>query len=320
MKHLLLASAFCALAYGGMSQVTSISVETFAGPTAPSMPAGMTTYRVYANTTNANDFVSAVFGDSQNPLTIASTSAIHQDALGSNFAHTVNANIFGFLPALQYDSWVSIGISPTAGVTPSTLNSVGLDAPLATFGAGSNLIVNSANGGSWFLLYPNPEGYAGADLKVLLAQITTDGTVYGFMNLQVFINGVQANGQVAEGLPFSSDPGAVFGCTDPQATNYNPDATTDIGNCVFPCALSLSVGSITPTTCSNTTNGAVNVIQWALSLASNSASTWQQARILRRPSATSATLPVGSKPSPQWTGPVAPPRCRSLFRSPHRWP
>ena len=261
MKHLLLASAFSALAFSGMAQVTSISVETFAGPTAPSMPAGMTTYRVYANTTNANDFVSAVFGDSQNPLTIASTGAIHQDPLGSNFAHTVNANIFGFLPALQYDSWVSIGISPTAGVTPSTLNSVGLDAPLGTFAAGDDLVVNSSNGGSWFLLYPNLEGYAGADLKVLLAQITTNGTVYGFMNLQVFVNGVQANSQVAEGLPFSSDPTAVFGCTNPEATNYNPLANTDIGNCVFPCALSLSVGSITPLSCSNSTNGGVSVVQ-----------------------------------------------------------
>jgi len=261
MKHFLFASALTAISLSGVSQVTGISVETFAAPGTTGVPAGMTTYRIYANTTNANDFVSAVFGDSENPLTIASTEVIHQDPLGSNFAHTVNGNIFSVLPALQYDSWISLGIAPTAGVTPSTINSVGLDAALGAFAAGQGLTVNSSNGGSWFLLFPNPEAYGGADLKVLLGQITTAGTVYGTMNLQVFINGVQANSQVATGLTFSSDPSAVFGCTDPDATNYNPLANTDTGNCVFPCALTLTAGTITPTSCSNTANGAVSVIQ-----------------------------------------------------------
>ena len=261
MKRFLLASACIASVYGASAQVTSLSVETFAAPGTPSLPAGMTTYRVYANTTNANDFISAVFGDAETPLTINSTGTIHQDPLGSSYAHTVNANIFGLLPALQFDSWLTLGVTPTAGVTPSTINSVGMDVPLGAFAAGQSLNVNSSNGGSWFLLFPNAEGYAGADLKVLIAQITTNGTLYGSLNLQVFVNGVQANSQVATGLPFSSNPGAVFGCTNPLATNYNPLANTDTGNCVFPCALTLTVGSITPTSCATTTNGSVSVVQ-----------------------------------------------------------
>ena len=37
-----------------------------------------------------------------------------------------------------------------------------------------------------------------------------------------------------EGLDFSSNVDAIFGCTDVNATNYNPAATTDDESCVFP--------------------------------------------------------------------------------------
>jgi hypothetical protein len=260
MKRFLLASACIALVYVGHAQVTSLSVETFAAPGTPNLPDGMTTYRVYANTTNANDFVSAVFGDALTPLSINSTGTIYQDPFGSSYAHTVNANIFGLLPALQYDSWLTIGKAPE-DTTTSTLNNIGFSSELAAFASGQPLHINSNNGGSWFVLFPDTLGYAGADLKVLLAQITTDGTLYGTLNLQVFVNGVQANNQFATGLPFSSDPGAVFGCMDPDADNYNPLANTDTGGCVFPCSLALTVGSITPTSCANSANGSVSVIQ-----------------------------------------------------------
>jgi hypothetical protein len=222
----------------------------------------MTTYRIYANTTNANDFISAVFGDAGTPLTINSTGTIYQNPLGSNFAHTVNANIFGLVPALQYDSWLTIGAAPETGMEASSnLNSIGMYPALDAFAAGQSLNVNHNNGGSWYILFPDAEGYAGADLKVLIAQITTNGSLYGALNMQVFVNGIQANSQVATGLPFSSDPGAVFGCMNPDATNYNPLANTDTGNCVFPCALTLSADAINPTSCATSTNGSVTVVQ-----------------------------------------------------------
>ena len=53
-------------------------------------------------------------------------------------------------------------------------------------------------------------GFAGTDLKVLLAQITTDGDLSGILNVQVFPNGIQADEQMASGFNFSSIDGAVF--------------------------------------------------------------------------------------------------------------
>jgi hypothetical protein len=261
MKHLLLASAFSALAFAGMSQVTSISVETFAGPTAPSMPAGMTTYRIYANLTNANDFVSAITGDYAHPLNISSTGTIHQNANGGNFATSINQALFAFFPALQYDSWLTIGKLPYTGIPPAPYFTVGLEAALASFNAGGPIAINSFSGGGWFALFPEPDAYAGADLKVLLGQVTTDGVLYGKMNIQVFVNGVQTNGQLVEEMPFSSNPNAVFGCTQQGADNFDPLADTDDGSCVFPCALALTASSITPVSCFGSTNGAVSIVQ-----------------------------------------------------------
>ena len=61
MKHLLLiAGLICS--FGVQAQVTDISVETFMVHDGVAIPelAGHTTYHVYANTTSADDFVSAI--------------------------------------------------------------------------------------------------------------------------------------------------------------------------------------------------------------------------------------------------------------------
>ena len=46
---------------------------------------GYTTYRIYANLTNEYDFVSAVYGDSQDPMFLNNTD-IFQSAAGGDFA------------------------------------------------------------------------------------------------------------------------------------------------------------------------------------------------------------------------------------------
>jgi hypothetical protein len=54
------------------AQLTSISVETVLehDGSIDGIPAGYTTYRIYANLTNEYDFVSAVYGDSQSPSSL----------------------------------------------------------------------------------------------------------------------------------------------------------------------------------------------------------------------------------------------------------
>ena len=63
----------------------------------------------------------------------------------------------------------------------------------------------------------------------------------GQITFQTFIQGQQdeevtdTSGTVLTTLAFSSVPDAIFGCTDMDATNFNSEANTDDGSCVYAC-------------------------------------------------------------------------------------
>lgn len=264
MKHLLLiAGLFCSL--GLQAQVTGISVEPYVVHDG-SIPAltGYTTFHIYANTTSAEDFVSAVYGDSENPLGITSDGNIFQSTPGFMFGNEVNPLFFSAFPELEFDSWMTIGM--LSAEDNGVLGNIGLDAAMADFTATGSFYIDDPIGGSWYntmpcdpLLDPScadsyPQ-FGGAGNKVLLAQITTDGIFSGVFNLQVFNGGDQANNQYVDGLGFSNDAGAVFGCTDPAASNYDPAATNDDYSCVLPCTLELVVESISAPTCNGDNDG-----------------------------------------------------------------
>ena len=82
MKQLLFFSLFlCSL--GLQAQLSGISVETYMiHDGSISGLDGFTTYHVYANTTNPSDFVSAVFGDSENPMGITMSGDIFNSTPG----------------------------------------------------------------------------------------------------------------------------------------------------------------------------------------------------------------------------------------------
>ena len=265
MGTLLLASA----------QLTSISVETVLehdGST-DGVPAGYTTYRIYANLTNEYDFVSAVYGDSQDPMFLNGTDIL-QVAAGGDFASnvTINPALVAAFPALPYDSWFTIGAEDASqgGALQTTFGSS--SELIQNFQAGQGFLVADPIGGSWFNTYPCVEqdlatcsegvvGFAGADLKVLIGQITATGDVTGLFNVQVFVNGIQDDQQLATDMTFSTNPADVFGCTDSEATNFDATAgaTIDDGSCIFPCAVALDAASvvITPPTCAGENSGTI---------------------------------------------------------------
>ena len=46
---------------------------------------------------------------------------------------------------------------------------------LADFGSGSDIVIDDATGGAWFVTNDVTNGVAGEDLEVLIGQFTTDG-------------------------------------------------------------------------------------------------------------------------------------------------
>ena len=202
MKHLLF-FGLVAFSLQCAAQITGLSVETVVEHDGISIPelAGHTTYRVYADVTSSTDFISAVYGDSETPLMLGTDGTFFQDAIGGNFAQNVVQSLFSFFPAFEYDSWLTIGISnsdegSSVQNTPSTL----VDA-FAAFNAGDGFVIDSPIGGSWFDLLQcvttveecamEDLAFGGADNRVLLAQLTSTGDVYGVFNVQLFPSGNQ---------------------------------------------------------------------------------------------------------------------------------
>ncbi len=255
----------CALTLGmcgltSTAQEYTMTVESFVTHTTPYMNLatgvpdnlnGMTTYRFYVNMVNSNDFLSSVYGNDLNPLAInTSTGSFynHMFATGADVGG-IGVAFLGFVPALNYDSYVTIGLTSSAVPPASNPNLVESAAqpwkPNFTTGtptSGQNVLINDNTGGAWFVLNGSSNGYpTGSPLRVLVLQLTTAGIPSGTLNVQIFPQSVGANA-INRIYNFNGvgtySPAAlpVLGCTDAAACNFNPSANTDNGSCTYPAS------------------------------------------------------------------------------------
>jgi hypothetical protein len=274
MKRALLFLAVCLGAFSStQAQVTSITVEEFYtdNGSVANYPAGHTTYRIYANTTNATDRITTVSGNDDNPLSVYVTGqGIWNSPTGGGVLGDASPCILFDNPATaiaEYDSYLTVGVACN---DDGSLNQVykaedsaqpwqNQSFATAPYGAGE-FVVNTPVGGTWFVLPDNPNSEAGSDLKVLLAQITTDGDICGIFNLQVFPNYTGAGSIPVYGTyEFSSNIGCVAGCTNSAALNFNADADYDNGLCLLPCNIDVNATATTLPTCADSDNGVITV-------------------------------------------------------------
>ena len=179
------------------------------------------TYRVYAVLPSAEHSLHAVFADGEHVLNVATTTDFYQHQYGSFSSLDVNDQIVALEGSLAYDSWVTIGATNSSN---NNLWTVGVD--YNNFLGGSELTVTD---GAWFVVPTDVQAATEAGNRVLLMQLTTDGTATGILNLQ----GWDADGAAwrAYDLTFSSTDAQVFGCTEQNAANFNVDATYNDGSC-----------------------------------------------------------------------------------------
>ena len=158
-----------------------------------------------------------------------STDAFYQTPLGADFGWTINAAILPFFPEIHYDSWFTIGATDNS--VPSLASSIGLDSGLASFNGGGDFVVDDEIGGSVFTLLNDDNAIAGADLRVLIAQLTTAGELYGSINVQMFVEGFQNQSMQALAMPIQLPQG----CGDVEACNYDPTfSPEDTAECTYP--------------------------------------------------------------------------------------
>ena len=159
---------------------------------------GKTTYRLYVDMVNNDDFLSSVYGDEDNPLSIATSdgSFYNDPNVVGSVASYINPFISTFFPIVEADSWVTIGIESTptgnevAISTVEDTNQPWVDAfESGTTLDGKDIVINTATGGAWYVLNRTPNGLPDSDGRVLIMQLTTSGTISGTVNVQIFQHG-----------------------------------------------------------------------------------------------------------------------------------
>ena len=111
---------------------------------------GTWTARIYAELGEGSR-LDAVFGTADNPLLMATTSGLYQNALGGNTSADINPAIVSAFPEVGYDSFVTIGMTDNGanGPFPNAMNSIGMNFNQDAFDTAD---------GSWFVTPDDAQG------------------------------------------------------------------------------------------------------------------------------------------------------------------
>lgn len=96
--------------YGLEVEVTNDDIGVLIGALGVVDLSGWSTTRLYVTMENADDFMSSVSGDANNPTIVNTTTNFYHATLGAVTPTGINSLLFPVYPDLAFDSWVTIGL------------------------------------------------------------------------------------------------------------------------------------------------------------------------------------------------------------------
>ncbi|MCH2136671.1 MAG: hypothetical protein MK101_08830 [Phycisphaerales bacterium] len=152
------------------------------------------TVRLYAEL-DAGERLDAVYGNSDIAFNIAmldGASTYQQALVGGPTSTSINPNLFGAFPSLEWDSYVTIGALYS---TDNALQQIGID--WSGFEAGGNV---ASDNGTWFVTPADAQGEE-VNGRVLIGQFTIfQGTGAYDMEFTAGLQGSDANGDTFNGV------------------------------------------------------------------------------------------------------------------------
>jgi hypothetical protein len=148
---------------------------------------------------DATDRMSAVFGNDESPLDISVPAGAFSSGFNASWsAAGINPAFLPFFPDMADDTYATIGLTGPAassGIAGAADPSIVEDSaqPVTPFfitSGSTQLLSNTLTGSSYYVLNTAGNGLPDADMRVLVMQITTAGSVSGTINYQVFPLGV----------------------------------------------------------------------------------------------------------------------------------
>ena len=190
--------------------ICSFAQYSFVVSEEPSLIDGMTKFRLYIQLSDSTDRVSAIFGTDKNPMTIEAPEGVFNSPFNASWsASGLNPNFFEAMPSMVDDSFATIGLDGPASIgKPNSEDPIMVDDRANSWvqffkdNEAVKLEINSVIGGSWFSLKTASNGLGDKNLQVLIAQITTSGSISGNVNAQIFPLG---NGKNSTKINFTFD-------------------------------------------------------------------------------------------------------------------
>jgi gliding motility-associated-like protein len=218
------------------------------------IPAGFRRYKIYAIMDDPADEVRAIAADDAAgepipPFFYNAACGCYNNVLGSNLGSSINAPLVPAFPELAYDTWWTIGA--TDNLQGSSLSSTpGYGSLLAL---PDNICTTQIPDQAIFTTPPDPGSITGADLRILVGQITTCSTFEVQLCVNYWPEGVPAGGgqlniRCTDGIYQVTDFCAQL--IDPEVTVLQPIACNGdsaevlIGDGAFPESIEYTVFEI----------------------------------------------------------------------------